>query len=213
MVPEGWKRTTVGELCNFINGNCLKSSEWSDKGLPIISIQNPNGSTEFTYFSGQPNPRCLVNPGDILFAWAGTEGVSFDAKHWTGPQGVLNQHIFKVSLKTEVNAAWLYEELRTVTEKFENQAHGFKSTLVHVQKADVTEQVVNLPPLREQKTIAQILSTWDQAINATQQLLENNQLHCRSRNPNPASQNYLPETREKSPDTTTAHRQAPRKDR
>ena len=47
----------------------------------------------------------------------------------------------------------------------------------------------------------------------THQLLENNQLHCRSRNPNPASQNYLPETREKSPDTTTAHRQAPRKDR
>lgn len=141
MLPEGWKRTTVGELCNFINGNGFKSSEWSDKGLPIIRIQNLNGSTGFNYFSGQPNPRWLVNPGDILFAWAGTKGVSFGAKRWTGPQGVLNQHIFKVSPKIEVNTDWLYEELRTVTEIIESQAHGFKSTLVHVQKADITEQM------------------------------------------------------------------------
>jgi len=175
MVPEGWKRTTVGDLCNFINGNGFKSSEWSDKGLPIIRIQNLNGSAEFNYFSGQANPRWLVNPGDILFAWAGTKGVSFGAKRWTGPQGVLNQHIFKVSPKTEVNTDWLYEELRTVTEKIENQAHGFKSTLVHVQKADITEQVVNLPPASEQKKIAKILSTWDLAITATERLLENSQ--------------------------------------
>lgn len=176
MLPEGWKRTTVGELCNFINGNGFKSSEWSDKGLPIIRIQNLNGSIEFNYFSGQPNPRWLVNPGDILFAWAGTKGASFGAKRWTGPQGVLNQHIFKVSPKTEVNTDWLYEELRTVTEIIESQAHGFKSTLVHVQKADITEQVVNLPPISEQKKIAKILFTWDLAITITEQLVKNSKL-------------------------------------
>ncbi|MFG0544861.1 restriction endonuclease subunit S [Pseudomonas sp. YQ_6] len=175
MVPEGWKRTTVGDLCDFINGNGFKSSEWSDKGLPIIRIQNLNGSAEFNYFSGQVNPRWLVNPGDILFAWAGTKGVSFGAKRWNGPQGVLNQHIFKVSPKIEVNTDWLYEELRTVTEKIENQAHGFKSTLVHVQKADITEQVVNLPPISEQKKIANIFSTWDLAITATERLLKSSQ--------------------------------------
>lgn len=173
MTPEGWKRTTVGELCDFINGNGFKASEWSDKGLPIIRIQNLNGSAEFNYFSGKLNPRWLVNPGDILFAWAGTKGVSFGAKRWAGPQGVLNQHIFKVMPKIDVDTDWLHEELRTVTEKIESQAHGFKSTLVHVQKADITEQVVNLPPISEQKKIAQILSAWDQAITATERLLEN----------------------------------------
>jgi type I restriction enzyme, S subunit len=34
---------------------------------------------------------------------------------------------------------------------------------------------INLPPLPEQKKIAQILSTWDQAITATERLLENSQ--------------------------------------
>lgn len=172
MVPEGWRRITIGDLCNFINGNGFKPSEWSNEGLPIIRIQNLNGSTEFNYFSGTVNPRWLINPGDILFAWAGTKGVSFGAKRWTGPQGVLNQHIFKVSPKIDVNSDWLYEELRTVTEKIESQAHGFKSTLVHVQKSDITEQTINLPPVVEQNKIAKILSTWDLAITNTDQLLK-----------------------------------------
>lgn len=172
MVPEGWRRITIGDLCNFINGNGFKPSEWSNEGLPIIRIQNLNGSTEFNYFSGAVNPRWLINPGDILFAWAGTKGVSFGAKRWTGPQGVLNQHIFKVSPKIDVDTDWLYEELRTVTEKIESQAHGFKSTLVHVQKSDITEQTINLPPVVEQKKIAKILSIWDLAITNTDQLLK-----------------------------------------
>lgn len=173
MVPEGWERTTIGEVCDFVNGNGFKSSEWSDLGLPIIRIQNLNGSKDFNYFSGKTNPRWLVSPGDILFAWAGSKGASFGAKLWHGPQGVLNQHIFKVTPKKNIHAPWLYEELRTATEKIENQAHGFKATLLHVQKSDITEQVINLPPFNEQKKIAAILSTWNQAITATENLIDN----------------------------------------
>ncbi|MGE8065462.1 restriction endonuclease subunit S [Pseudomonas sp. NPDC089569] len=175
MVPDGWKRTTIGEVCDFVNGNGFKSSEWTDQGLPIIRIQNLNGSVDFNYFSGEPNPRWLVSPGDILFAWAGSKGASFGAKRWLGPIGVLNQHIFKVTPKAHIYQSWLYEELRTVTEKIENQAHGFKATLLHVQKADITEQVINLPPYSEQEKIAKILCTWDQAIATTEKLLCNSQ--------------------------------------
>lgn len=175
MVPNGWLRIVVGDLCEFINGNGFKSSEWDDKGLPIIRIQNLNGSDTFNYFSGEPNPKWLVAPGDILFAWAGTKGVSFGAKLWAGPQGVLNQHIFKVSPKVEVDKTWLYEALRAVTERVESQAHGFKSTLVHVQKSDITEQPLLLPPLDEQRRIADVFLTWDKAIFNAEQFLANSQ--------------------------------------
>lgn len=171
MVSNGWKRTTIGDICNFINGNGFKSSEWSDHGLPIIRIQNLNGSNEFNYFSGVPSPQWIVSPGDILFAWAGSKGASFGAKLWLGPRGVLNQHIFKVTPKIKADIGWLYEELRTVTEKIENQAHGFKATLLHVQKSDITEQVINLPPFKEQEKISEVLSVWDQAITTCTQLL------------------------------------------
>lgn len=175
MIPSGWQVKSVGELCDFVNGNGFKSSEWSDKGLPIIRIQNLNGSTEFNYFEGDPKERWLVEPGDILFAWAGTKGVSFGAKLWHGPRGVLNQHIFRVSPKLEVDQIWLYLAMLRVTQRVEDKAHGFKSTLVHVQKADITEQSIYVPPINEQKKISQILSTWDKAISTTEQLVANSQ--------------------------------------
>lgn len=177
MVPKGWHRTTVGDLCDLINGNGFKPSDWAEEGLPIIRIQNLNGSADFNYFEGTPNPRWIVSPGDILFAWAGSKGISFGAKRWLGPEGVLNQHIFRVEAKTAVDAGWLYEALRTVTERVESQAHGFKATLLHVQKADITEQQLLVPPISEQKKIACILSTWDQAISVTEKILTNSLQH------------------------------------
>ena len=108
-----------------------------------------------------------------MFAWAGSKGASFGAKLWSGPQGVLNQHIFKITPRKQIYPTWLYEELRLVTERIENQAHGFKSTLLHVQKADITEQTISLPPFYEQKKISKILVTWDQAIATSERLLSN----------------------------------------
>lgn len=172
MVPKGWSHKTVGEICHFVNGNGFKASEWDKKGLPIIRIQNLNGSEEFNYFNGVIKQKWLVNTGDILFAWAGTKGVSFGAKRWFGPQGVLNQHIFRVEPLVDVDKEWLYLALLKVTQRVEEMAHGFKATLLHVQKGDITDQVINIPPLSEQKKIAQILSTWDKAITTTERLLD-----------------------------------------
>ena len=175
MVPEGWESQSVGDLCDFINGNGFKSSEWSTEGLPIIRIQNLNGSKEFNYFNGEVRDKWMVKEGDILFAWAGTKGVSFGAKYWPGPKGVLNQHIFRVEPKREVDPSWLYSALIRVTERVETMAHGFKATLLHVQKSDITEQVIAVPPISEQRKIAKILSTWDEAIATKEQLLANSE--------------------------------------
>ena len=175
MIPEGWQRKTVGELCDFSNGNGFKPSDWSADGLPIIRIQNLNGEKSFNYYSGEVRGKWLVEPGQLLFAWAGTKGVSFGPKIWRGPLGVLNQHIFKVEPLEGVAKEWLYEALVHVTDVIEKKAHGFKATLLHVQKSDITEQVVPLPPLHEQKRIAQTLATWDEAITVTERLVEASQ--------------------------------------
>jgi type I restriction enzyme S subunit len=45
----------------------------------------------------------------------------------------------------------------------------------HISPTDIKEFPLLLPPLLEQKKIAQILCTWDQAITATERLLENSQ--------------------------------------
>ncbi|WP_343448006.1 restriction endonuclease subunit S [Enterobacter hormaechei] len=175
MVPKGWTLLQVSDICKLQNGNSFKPHEWDIQGLPIIRIQNLNGSDNYNYFSGVPQDKWLVEPGQLLFSWAGTKGVSFGPFIWSGPKGVLNQHIYKVFANENVHGHWLYLALLHITQKIEAQAHGFKSTLLHVQKKDIDNQFVLTPPVAEQKKIAQILSTWDKAISVTEKLLTNSQ--------------------------------------
>jgi type I restriction enzyme S subunit len=161
---EGHTRRSIGDLCDFSNGNGFRPPDWSVSGLPIIRIQNLNGSQNFNYFDGEPKPKWIVEPGDLLFAWAGVKGVSFGPTIWPGPRGVLNQHIFRVVPKKGIDKYWLYLALQVATRRIEANAHGFKASLVHVQKDDITNQVVDLPPLREQRKIAEILRMWDEAL-------------------------------------------------
>lgn len=159
MKIKGWKRESIGDLCRFSNG------------LPIIRIQNLNGSTEFNYYNGEADPAWLVEPGTLLFAWAGTRGVSFGPKLWNGPRGLLNQHIYRVHPQETVDQRWLYLAFRRVTDRIERMAHGFKSTLLHVSKHDITRQIIDVPPLPVQHKIAEILGTWDEALEKLDALI------------------------------------------
>lgn len=161
---KGHARRSIGDLCDFFNGNGFRPPDWSASGLPIIRIQNLNGSQNFNYFAGTPKPKWIVEPGDLLFAWAGVKGVSFGPTIWPGPRGVLNQHIFRVVPKRGIDKYWLYLALQVATRRIEANAHGFKASLVHVQKDDITNQVVDLPPLPEQRCIAELLQTWEVGI-------------------------------------------------
>lgn len=174
---ETRKQVTIGELCQFTNGNGFRPSDWKREGLPIIRIQNLNGSREFNYFDGQPNPKWVIEPGDLLFAWAGVKGVSFGPTIWPGPRGVLNQHIFRVVPHPSVDRYWLYLALQEATRRIEANAHGFKSSLVHVHKEDITGQLVELPSPEEQRKIAEILQTWDEAIEKQKALRAARQAH------------------------------------
>lgn len=170
-VPETWHRTTVGNLCSFESGTGFGPSDWTTSGLPIIRIQNLNGSQEFNYYSGDPDPSWIVEQGELLFAWAGVKGVSFGPTIWRGPRGVLNQHIYRIRPIDGVELDWLYLQLMYVTSSIEANAHGFKSNLVHVRKADITGQVCFKPPINEQRAIANVMATWDHAIRQLTDLI------------------------------------------
>lgn len=161
---------TIGDVCDFESGNGFRPQDWKTKGLPIIRIQNLNGSDSFNYFDGDPDPAWIVEPNDLLFAWAGVKGVSFGPTIWNGPRGVLNQHIYRIRPKMGVHKRWLYYALSEVTAEIESKAHGFKTSLVHVRKADITRARISLPDEHEQEAVAKALGCWDIAIRKTEQL-------------------------------------------
>lgn len=158
-----WRDVKLGDICELRNGKGFSAADWAQDGLPIIRIQNLNGSREFNYFAGEPDDNWIVEPGTLLFAWAGVRGVSFGPCVWSGPRGVLNQHIFRISPRAGINRQWLFETLKLITVEIEKKAHGFKIELVHVRKGDITEQLVRVPPEHEQAFLANYADSFSDA--------------------------------------------------
>ena len=168
--PDDWQVLPVGDLCGVLNGLAFKPEDWSRHGLPIIRIQNLNGSQDFNYWNGPVPDAYLIPPGTLLFSWSGNRGTSFGPYLWDGPSGVLNQHIFRINVQDGVDRRWLYYALNVVRMRVERAAHG-GSGLVHVRKGDFLSYDVLAPPLAEQRRIAEILDTVDEAIRQTEQLI------------------------------------------
>lgn len=173
-LPADWIVQPLGELMRLLNGRAFRPDEWSDTGAPIIRIQNLNDpDSDFNFFSGVVDERNVVRPGDLLFAWSGTTGSSFGARVWTGPEGVLNQHIFKVLPDPrKLSSAFAYRLLVKAQYSIERQAHGFKASFVHVKKSDLVSVSAGYPPtLKEQDRIAESLANADALIDSLEQLL------------------------------------------
>ena len=59
VIPEEWDARQIRDVCTLINGRGFKPHEWKTVGLPIIRIQNLNGSEDFNFYSGQYNQKIL----------------------------------------------------------------------------------------------------------------------------------------------------------
>jgi type I restriction enzyme S subunit len=172
---DGWEDKNLGSLCSLINGFPFKPDDWGPDGKPIIRIQNLNGGNDYNHFDGKIDPKYEVDPGTMLFAWSGNRGTSFGPYVWSGPTGLLNQHIFKVIPSEGIHREWFFYALDEVKERVERDAHG-ASGLVHVRKSDLVKYPIAFPKdPTEQTKIAEILSTVDRAIEQTEALIAKQQ--------------------------------------
>lgn len=151
MTPiDGWHSTTLGKLGRYVNGRGFKKSEWRESGRPIIRIQNLTGSTKsVNYFQGDVEDRYVVRHGDLLVSWAATLG----AYIWNGPEGVLNQHIFKV--ESNIDRRFHKHLLDYKLAELMLQTHG--SGMVHITRGKFDSTPVSIPDQPEQRRIVEIL--------------------------------------------------------
>lgn len=147
----------LGDLFDFKNGRCFKKTEWKQTGLPIIRIQNLNNEdAPFNYFDDEYDSSIEVNPDDLLFSWSGTVGSSFGPHIWNREKAVLNQHIFKLTFKKEMEKRYAFYSLLFITAEIERSVVGAVG-LVHVTKKSLNEFQIPLPPIPEQQRIVTIL--------------------------------------------------------
>ena len=167
------KLVPFGSICKLQNGRAFKPSDWSEKGAPIVRIQNLNNESKpFNYCNFSVEERFHINTGDLLFSWSGTPGTSFGAFFWNRGFGVLNQHIFRVDVdENRISKDYLRYAINSQLNYIIDQAHGGVG-LKHITKGKLEAVEIPLPPLDEQKRIAAILDKADAIRRKRQQAIQ-----------------------------------------
>lgn len=166
-VPSGWEKVKQGQIATFYNGRAYKLTEWEKEGTPVIRLQNLTGSGKNFYYSNLKLPdHQYCDKGDLLYMWSASFGPHF----WYGDRAIFHYHIWKVvNDSSRLNQNFLYHMLDFETANFKRGASGM--AMLHLTKKGMEQTQVALPPLSEQQRIAEILTSVDDTIRATERVI------------------------------------------
>ena len=174
-LPRHWKRKSLYAMAQWVNGLAFREIQFSTTGKPVIKIAEIkggiSGQTKFTQQTFDESVR--IRSGDLLFSWSGQPETSIDAFWWRGPEGWLNQHVFRVTPINGVDSTFFFYLLRYLKPNFVAIARNKQTTgLGHVTKRDLENIEAALPDLSEQRAIADILGTLDDKIELNRRMNE-----------------------------------------
>lgn len=167
-LPQAWQKRSVSMLGEYLNGFAFKPSDWQETGKPIIKIKEMgNGVTaETPRNNGDRVPKkYLIKAGDLIFSWSATLMVIV----WTGEEGWLNQHLFKVTPAEGIGREFLLQSIANAIAEFSNLTTG--STMKHIQRNKLDQVFVNTPPpeiMEKYNNLAESIRT--QIINKSTQI-------------------------------------------
>ena len=174
MVPEGWNITKLSDLADVKRGagsQYLTYVDEPDEGIRLIRIGDFLGDNAKFVSHTSDMDRFILKKDDILIAGTGaTAGITFEVPaHFEGyafsynaPRIRPKRHVDKVFLVNFLTSDEITKQQRRL---FTGNAQPFLDT-----KA-IGGFKIWTPPLPEQRKIADILSTWDAAIEKTEALL------------------------------------------
>lgn len=181
-IPTGWKYDLLDKFATRCSGHTPSKSfpEYWDGGIKWISLADSFRLDKgYVYETDKEISEAGIANSSAELHPAETVVLSRDAG--IGKSGVMavpmavSQHFiaWKCDNTEKLNSWFLYNWLQLNKAEFERQAVG--STIKTIGLPYFKKLKIAVPPYPEQKKIAQILSTWDKAITATEQLINNSQ--------------------------------------
>lgn len=180
MLPKGWHRSTLGEVAKFLSGNTPSKENaaywvgdfpWiTARDMKTLWLKNATlGLSE----TGRA-VAAIAPPQSILVLTRGMTLLKDLPVCLIERKMAFNQDIKALVPNATVDATFLAYQLlankNEILDLVDTAGHGTGRLDTDLLK----DSVVVVPPLPEQRRIARILSTWDQAITATERLLANN---------------------------------------
>jgi type I restriction enzyme S subunit len=157
-------------------GSAVTKDSYVDTGFKVYGQQevvSGNVNAERYYISPKAFSdlkSCAVESGDILITMMGTVGRLLVVPPGAEP-GIINPRLMRISLdKTISEPAFVSAFLGSshIQRLLERRAHG--GTMLGLNSDALGSLKIPVPPLREQRKIAEILRTWDDAIEKLEAL-------------------------------------------
>jgi type I restriction enzyme S subunit len=183
MAPEGWQYTTLGALYEFRNGVNADGASYGfgTKFANIMEI------LRYEYLTAEHIPGQVqvsestrhsyeVRYGDVLFNRTSEtfDEVGFSSVYLDSEPVIFGGFVIRGRpISDAVYPPFAKYYLRQSAVRREIIRRGQGAVRANIGQADLSEVALCLPPLPEQKKIAEILSTWDRAIETTGKLLAN----------------------------------------
>ncbi|MFC0298929.1 restriction endonuclease subunit S, partial [Geobacillus jurassicus] len=174
-VPGNWVWVKFGVVAKLFNGYAFKSTDYSDEGIPIIRISDLNGmettpETAVRVPRELYNEKFLVRKGDLLIAMSGAT---------TGKIGIYNSDEIAMqnqrvgNIKT-INDNILYAAYRNyfvISSSTEISKLAYGGAQPNISGALIESLPFPLPPLNEQKRIAEKLDNLLEKLENEKQLV------------------------------------------
>jgi type I restriction enzyme S subunit len=150
-LAKRWRWRKFGDCAQFINGRAYSQEELLDSGTPVLRIQNLNGGDRWYYSNLKLPDEKYCETGDLLYAWS----ASFGPYRFTGPKSIFHYHIWRVIPGQELDKNFAFHLLEEITNEVKSVAHGV--AMLHMTKGGIEAWPIPLPPLAEQRRIAEVL--------------------------------------------------------
>lgn len=185
-IPNGWKIKSLGNIIDIKSGIGFNASEYSYKGIRLLQIEHVGyGKTEWNSSFFLPNDYLekyrdvVLSENDIVLALNRpvTNGqLKIAILKKVDVPAILYQRVGKLIVKDNdcLPMYLFYNFSESIKKHVERKSIGSDQPFISVI-ALYKERII-IPPLPEQKAIAQVLSTADAAIHTTEKLIAQKEL-------------------------------------
>ncbi|SHK59056.1 restriction endonuclease subunit S [Alicyclobacillus tolerans] len=184
-VPPGWEAKSLQDICvqkGLIRGpfgGALKKESFVRTGYKVYEQKNAiyQDAQLGDYFIDAQKyeelKRFAVGAGDFIVSCSGTIGRIFRIPEGS-PMGIINQALLLIKTDDQIiDSDYFYQYFQWESFQrriIDNTQGGAMANLVAMNIFKKT--TIDVPPLEEQRRIAEILLTWDKVIKLKQTLIE-----------------------------------------
>jgi type I restriction enzyme S subunit len=173
-IPADWEVVTMKDISTVRQGLQIPiKSRFKESGtgryiyITIKYLNSQNKAIEAEYIQ-EPSERVICKKDDIILSRTGATG-----KVVTNIEGVFHNNFFLIDYKrNEINRDFLVYSLNSDRLQKEIKDRAGTTTIPDLNHGDFYSLYIAKPPLGEQKKIAEILSSVDEAIASTQAVID-----------------------------------------